>query len=77
MAHADFPPTSRAGHRISGFWLVAVALSLGSGATKVSLCDWAGRFGLSVALTCSRVSLETPAIRGSQRRTGDAQLVVS
>jgi hypothetical protein len=24
MAHTDFPPTSRAGHRSLGFWLVAV-----------------------------------------------------
>jgi hypothetical protein len=36
------------------FWLVAVALSPGSGATGLPVCDWAGWFRLSVALGTSR-----------------------
>src|ERR1700729_469846 len=52
--NTDFPPPSRAGLRSSGFWLVAVALSLDLGATGLSVCDRAGGFGLSVALGMSR-----------------------
>jgi hypothetical protein len=71
MAHTDYPLTSRVRQRSAGFLLVALPLSLGSEATGLSLCDWAGRFCLSLALTCSRVSLRAadhPGISAPLRR---------
>jgi hypothetical protein len=35
MAHTDFPPTARAGHRSSGFWLVAGCTELGLGSYRI------------------------------------------